>query len=116
MAMKDIEPKTRLEYFLNKIAENNNGDGEQGGGVFLVNFTDTLGITTLSETFGAIKQAYLAGQNIRVVYTDEPATTYYNVYRLDIYTNGGGDVYVPEYGDDPFHAQSDLDYPTGKGK
>lgn len=66
MTMKNLEPKTRFEYFLNKIAENNgSSDDDSGGGGILViginrsgNGPDT--ILTLTKTYREIKNATLA--------------------------------------------------------
>ena len=64
--MENLEPKTRFEYFLNKIASNNgsSGDNSNEGGILVVGVVETTDgadtIYTLTKTYREIKNAAFA--------------------------------------------------------
>lgn len=69
MALDNLTPETRLEYYLDKIAQNSGGGGASC--VFNVEMTsDGAGNYTLSKNYREIKAAVTAGQIVQITLTD----------------------------------------------
>lgn len=92
MALDNLTPETRLEYYLDKIAENSGGGGASC--VYNVEMTsDGAGNYTLSKNYREIEAAVTAGQIVQITLTELEFLTLYTVcristkeYRIDIFS------------------------------